>query len=534
MSDIGTNLSGISYWSTEFAFLDRYKTTVADGWFGKTSTGAMVYPTLDAQGYPTAIPAGVTSIMAAVQMDPVSLPTTDRYVLTYEGKGTLALANSTIISQSDGQIVFDFKGSASATTSDSLLLYLKAIDSSDPIHDIHIVRADQVDLYDAGQIFNPAFLQEVGTWGAVRFMDWGGTNGSQVVHWSDRATPDDASYSAANGGAGVPIEVMVALANQTHTDMWYNIPAHADDDYVRNATQYIKDHLDPSLKLYLEYSNEVWNWGFEQTHYSQNQANLLWGNDANHDGQYTGSEAVNGGQLIYYGYRSAQVAAIAKDVYGAQADTRLADVLSSQTSYTGRESYVFDGVARANAGSVARLFDSWAITGYFGNDLSMAARKPTGSTVLGWAQSGAAGLDAAFKELEFGGSVVKNSVAQQAKLYAYWANVAGKYGLSLDAYEAGAHLVSQPYGADQKLIEDFFSRLINDPRMAALYTRNTKAFADAGGDLFNPYVQTGPSSRNGYWGIRDSTYSQPTDRWNAYAALRTWCRSRGAGHTSTR
>jgi hypothetical protein len=311
--------------------------------------------------------------------------------------------------------------------------------------------------------------------------------------------------------------------------MWYNIPAHADDDYVRNAVQYIKDHLDPSLKLYLEYSNEVWNWGFEQARYSQKQANLLWGNDTNHDGQYTGSEAVHGGHLIYYGYRSAQIAAIAKKIYGTQADARLADVLSSQTGYASLESFVFDGVARAKAGSVAQLFDSWAITGYFGNDLSTAAGKPAAAaTVLNWAKGGAAGLDAAFKELEFGGSVVKDSLAKQAEIYAYWANVAGKYGLSLDVYEAGAHLVSSPYGADQKLVEDFFSRLINDPRMAALYTKNVEAFADAGGDLFNQFTQTSPSGKSGYWGTLDSTYSQPTDRWNAYAASRRWCRGRGA------
>jgi hypothetical protein len=525
MSDIGVNLGGVSYWSTEYVFLDRMKTMTSAGWFTRAADGTVVHPALDERGNPTAIPNGATTLIGSVQMDPVSLPMPDRYVLLYDGKGTVTLQNATIVEQSDGRIVFDYRGKPGATLSDSMVITIRAIDSSDPLRDLHLVRADQMDLYEAGEIFNPAFLEDVGTWGAVRFMDWGLTNGSQVVHWDERTPEDYASYGKAGAAEGVPIEVMVQLANQTGTDMWYNIPAHADDDYVRNAVQYIKDHLDPSLKLYLEYSNEVWNWGFEQARYSQNQADLLWGNDANHDGQYSGSEAVGAGNLVYYGYRSAQVAAIAKSVYGAEADARLADVLSSQTSYRGAERYVLDGVARADLGGVAQLFDSWAITGYFGNALSTAARKPdAAATVLEWAQSGAAGLDAAFHELEFGGSVVTDSLANLAELYAYWDKVAAQYGLTLDAYEAGAHLVSQPYGANQKLIEDFFSRLINDPRMGELYAKNVEAFAAAGGDLFNQYVGVAPSGQYGYWGTIDGTYADPTDRWNAYVAARTKCR----------
>src|SRR5262249_17527025 len=52
-----------------------------------------------------------------------------------------------------------------------------------------------------------------------------------------------------------------------HKDMWINIPALATTDFVQNLAQLIKNKLDPSLKVYVEYSNETWNWGFGQ--YSQ-------------------------------------------------------------------------------------------------------------------------------------------------------------------------------------------------------------------------------------------------------------------------
>ncbi|HWL47294.1 MAG TPA: hypothetical protein VNQ31_06215, partial [Sphingomonadaceae bacterium] len=45
--DIGVNLGGVSYWSTEYAFLDRMKTMTSTSWFGRTADGTVVHPALD-------------------------------------------------------------------------------------------------------------------------------------------------------------------------------------------------------------------------------------------------------------------------------------------------------------------------------------------------------------------------------------------------------------------------------------------------------------------------------------------------------
>ena len=103
---------------------------------------------------------------------------------------------------------------------------------------------------------------------------------------------------------------MVDLANEAHTDMWINIPTAADDSYVKGAMTYIRDHLDPTLKVNVEYSNEVWNWAFAQTTWAQNKANALWATDTNGNGVIDPSEAVTNGALVYYGYRAAQIAAL--------------------------------------------------------------------------------------------------------------------------------------------------------------------------------------------------------------------------------
>lgn len=58
---------------------------------------------------------------------------------------------------------------------------------------------------------------------------------------------------------GVPIEVIVQLANTLNANPLFNIPHKADDAFINNYARYVRQHLKPHLKVYLEYSNETWN-----------------------------------------------------------------------------------------------------------------------------------------------------------------------------------------------------------------------------------------------------------------------------------
>src|SRR2546430_10677881 len=89
-------------------------------------------------------------------------------------------------------------------------------------------------------------------------MDWMQTNWNLVVTWVDRTSP--ARFSNATD-TGVDYESIIQLANQMHKDLWINVPYHANDDYVRQMADLFRDQLDPSLKLDVEFSNEVWNSG---------------------------------------------------------------------------------------------------------------------------------------------------------------------------------------------------------------------------------------------------------------------------------
>ena len=138
--------------------------------------------------------------------------------------------------------------------------------------------------------WNPTFISELqqAKIKCLRFMDWGITNGSNVSSWSQRIPKTANHYysrnyvpllnadgTPADDGYGVAYEWQIDLCNRVGADIWVTIPAHADWDYSYQLALLLKNNLDAGLKIYLEWSNEVWNWGFEQTRYANNQATAL-------------------------------------------------------------------------------------------------------------------------------------------------------------------------------------------------------------------------------------------------------------------
>ena len=96
--------------------------------------------------------------------------------------------------------------------------------------------------------------------------EWAGV----PLNWSQRHLPTDATTGADSDGrvGATSWEDLIALANATHTNLWINIPGPATDDYITQLANLIKNGdtvdgirysgLDPSLKVYVEWSNEVW------------------------------------------------------------------------------------------------------------------------------------------------------------------------------------------------------------------------------------------------------------------------------------
>lgn len=130
--------------------------------------------------------------------------------------------------------------------------------------DIHIFREDA----DINQKFNPQYMELTKGYNCYRFMELTKCNNSTEVKWENRTKPNE----IAQGNRGIAWEYVAEFCNQQKGDAWINIPHMADDNYVRQLAKLMKDKLIHNQKIYVEYSNEMWNGMFKQTSWINAQA----------------------------------------------------------------------------------------------------------------------------------------------------------------------------------------------------------------------------------------------------------------------
>lgn len=114
------------------------------------------------------------------------------------------------------------------------------------------------------QPFPPAFLNWVKTAPVMRFMGLLGVNSESPadVSWLNVRSYDYYTQTAEIPNLGHPCNYLylIQLCNMLKIDPWINGFVNSDENYQRNLGQLFRDNLDPSLKVYLEMSNEnTWN-----------------------------------------------------------------------------------------------------------------------------------------------------------------------------------------------------------------------------------------------------------------------------------
>ncbi|WP_290428444.1 calcium-binding protein [Thermocoleostomius sinensis] len=499
---LGIGLNGIRAWSTELPFLDAFRS--ARSWFTHTPT---IWDTreslnLDSNGWVQSIPSAASSQSyrsVGTLLNQHTNYRPGRYVVFYEGTGTINYgldAEKVAADSTPGRDVIQ------VTTPRAGMHF--SIQSTDPqrtgdyIRNLQVYHESDLPLVELGVQFNPDFLQKIKEFGTLRFMDWMATNDSDQKHWSDRPTLKDANWSS----KGVPVEVMVELANETGCSAWINIPHQATDDYIRKFATYVRDHLDPNLKVYVEFSNEVWNWDFEQTHYAQAQAEARWGSN------------VRNGHLQWYGMRSAQTAQIWKSVFGDQHD-RVVATIATQTGWRGLEDPILNTPAWVAEGNQAawRSMDAYAITGYFNGGLGMPENA---TTVRSWLSEPDGGFRKAFEQLRHGNLLeVGSSVADVIENFRYHGAVARQYNLQLVSYEGGQHVVGIRGLENDSQLTNFFMALNRHPEMRQLYQQMLEGWKQAGGTLFNHFVDVAASGKWGSWGALEHLNQTTSPKYSA-------------------
>jgi hypothetical protein len=480
-AQMGINLSGPADWNTELPFADVFR--MSRRWISQQEGkpwGQGPNLKLDARGWVTSLEPGCWAETVFNTIETGRYPAGD-YTVLYRGKGIIDAGGAEITERGTGRLILK--------TSDkrgSIFLRIRQTDPNDYIRDIRVIMPGFENRYEENP-WHPVFLDRWKEMSVLRFMDFMHTNNSEVVRWSDRPVPTDATFSA----KGVPLEYMLDLANRLKADPWFCMPHKADDEYVRRFAEMVREGLAPGLKVYVEYSNEVWNGIFGQHRYAQQQ------------GLERGlghAERPWEAAWQYTAVRSVEIFKIWEEVFGGTG--RLVRVLPGFAA----NAYVSEQVTAFK--EAYKHADALAIAPYISFNIA-----PTGElsaqTVQTWT------VEQVLDELHT--HRLPECIEWMKKNKA----VADKHGLKLIAYEAGQHMVGVGGGENNEALTALLHQANAHERLGAIYDDYYQAWQGLGGGLICHFSSVGQWSKWGSWGLIEYYDSEPTAK---YESTFRWAR----------
>lgn len=286
---------------------------------------------------------------------------------------------------------------------------------------------------------------------------------------------------------------MVALANRLHVNPWFTMPHVSDDGFIRSFAQLVHSSLDRRLKVYVEYSNEVWNTVFPQTEYAKKKGlELRLSSDPD--------EAM----IRWYARRSKEVFSIWETAFEGR--QRLVRVFATNTYQPEYDEIPFKTREYIRGG-----VDAIAIGAYFGGELGTKENIDRVEKMT---------LDELFRELE------TVHIPDVLKEVARHVEVGRRYGVPIIAYEGGQHLAAMAADfGDEPLspkINALFDAANRDPRMGLLYWKLVEGWSRiTGGQLFVHLENCSTVNKNGRWGLLEYL-EQPRTQAPKYDAVQRW------------
>jgi hypothetical protein len=498
-SAMGINLGAVSYYTSEQPFINSFLTS--ERWITHSDatwdTKEEKYLNLDANGWPITLNSvneptaqqfnslGVLFLLGMPDTANGIYPA-GQYIVLYDGQGTLNYGfDAALVRRSQGRDVINV-----TPTNNGINLRIVATDprhTGNYLRNIRVVTAANEAAAKAGQIFNPAFLKLIQNFRALRFMDWFQTNGSTLASWTDRPIPTHAFFGTSKG---VPIEIAVQLSNAVSADAWMNVPVMADDNFIRQMAALVHRQLGSTQKIYVELSNEVWNFSFSQAKYAASKGQALWPTQPSGHGGYEYNRQ-------WYGMRTAQMCDIWRSVW--RSDPRLVCVLGAQMawSFTATEAlncpYWTQG-----APCSGHAIDAVAVAPYMG-----------GAVPSAWPSLPDGGLANLFQSLYSQNDPTVPAggfMAQDAAWQKDFVKILAPYKLPLLAYEGGQTFANGPTDA----LNNLYMAANRDPRMGQAYTRYFQQWKAGGGQLFMYFNDVGIGSKYGSWGALESIMQSTT------------------------
>jgi hypothetical protein len=458
---LGINLAGPADWNTELPFVDAFRLSRAwisqrrgEGW------GKGPKLDLDERGWVRRLDSGCFAETPLCTIEGGHYPSGEWTVL-WEGEGKLELSRGKVISSGAGRLVVDID-----SRQGGFFLRLLETSPANPVCNLRVLMPGFTDADARANPWHPRFLARWRGVTCLRFMDLQETNNSKQRRWSDRPRPDDATFTV----SGVPVELLCDLANRLAADPWFCLPHEADDDYVREFARLAKSKLAPARKIYVEYSNEVWNSQFRQHHHAGERGRALGLAEKPWDAAWR-----------YTAQRSGEIFRIWEEVFGGR--DRLVRVLATQAgnSYVAGQILGWQGAAKRA--------DALAIAPYLSMNLPVQGEKLTAAEVAGWPVERV--LDHA----------TTNALPQSLRWMRKHQELARRHGLKLVCYEAGQHFVGVGGGENNEALTRLLHAANAHPRMKELYRRYYAGWEEAGGDLLCHFSSVSQWSKWGSWGL---------------------------------
>ncbi|MEK7585073.1 MAG: hypothetical protein AAB455_00955, partial [Patescibacteria group bacterium] len=498
---VGFNVGPVQSTQTEIVFVDLFKQSGYHGLNPWTIAPSTATVNFDANGYPLSITSPVSVYTNMVNADgryPAGL-----YTLKFDGDGTVVIsgdATATFNTPTVNCTGLACTFNVATPSQTGLRLTITRSNSANPVRNIHVIMPGFASIYET-QPFNPSFINTLRGAKVIRFMNWLRTNGSINGTWSARTTPASASQTGTKGAA---YEYAIQLANQIGADPWFTISHLADDTYIRELARLTKQTLNSTRKVYLEYSNELWNGGFDQINYVRSQGLTL-----NLD-----ADPARAGRK-YTAKRSAEIFKIFEDEFGAIDRARLVKVIPAWQANTMVANEILDAFRQPSINGVpvnptGVQASALAIAPYFGNGLEDELR-PQASTAT---------LDLAFSRLP--AFYIPNTLTNINNHKLVAENYA--YRLPLITYEGGQHL-REDVDTNGVILNQTISNLMiaanRDLRMYNMYQTYLNGWFAASNNPFVHFSYVDEPSQYGSWGALEYL-GQPLTAAHKYRALQTY------------
>jgi hypothetical protein len=537
--NLGMNIEGLSYYNNSAVYADMALALAGNNgpWDAKSGMGAA---TLDANGSPTE--AATTAITADYP--------SGAYAVSWDGTGTFSVNGGGSMAPTLGTVTTTMSGgvqhnTVTMTFTQQLSTVSSAawfgFEATPPISNLHIMAPSSAVV--PGSIFLTDFTERMQPFSTVRFMDALNTNGNVIQNWSQRTWPTGGSRG--NTPQGMAYEDIIAMANETGVDVWINVPALATDDYVCRLARLFhygeqgdmsNSACDPTAPagtattaplaagstVYVEYSNEVWNWSFQQI---EDIYCMVWGKpDMTTDGKHCdvtaptsmiGTAALADTSLPWTDSNTytkttqftlvlvKRVSDIFRTVFGCKsgAGCQAQIPMNVQAAYAAEVDPGF-AFLKAAYGSTSSI-DAMAVAPYFSFD--------TGDDTT---------VDALFTDIT--GTILSSSPSSsEGSAIVNWLKgdlaEASMYGLPIIGYEGGQGLVD--YSSASGNTNTITAQ--SDPRMYAAYQQYFALWDTLIGKshLLNQFDFAGCYGSYGSWGALVNQDDPGSQKWDALVSL---------------